>query len=125
MLKNSLAAALAMATLIPVGTSLAAGPAHRSNDEAGTVYHGAEYRKVEGKLVRVDTWNTQARARTPEIGDSWEFVGGDSEWQLRQHRFDFVNGRLAHTDDIPHNTPVPARAMDAGNFPKGFGSSGG
>ena len=75
-----------------------------------------------GELI---PWNTQARTRTPAAGDSWEFVGGDSDWQLRQHRYDFVNGRLAHTDSIPHDTPVPRRAADAGNFPKGFGSSGG
>ena len=117
MLKRSLVTAIGVATLIGSGLALATDSAH---NESGSAYHGAEYGKVDGKLARVDTWNTQAKTGTaPTADDSWEYQAGDAGWQLRQHRYDFVGGRLVHTDNIPHNTPKPKFATDETFFADG------
>lgn len=76
----------------------AAGPAHPDNSEAGTVYHGPEYKRADGKLVRADTWNASTPASNssplPKPDANWEFVGGDSGWQLRQPRYDLRGNRI-------------------------------
>ena len=113
MLKKTLATTIGAATLIGSGFALATDTAHPVNNESGSVYHGAEYGKVDGRLARVDTWNMQAGTGTGTNAiDNWEQVPGDSGWQLRQHRYDFVNGRLVHTDTISHDTPRPKVAAD-------------
>ena len=109
MLKISLAVAIGAATLIGSGVAMATDPAHSAPNESGSVYHGAEYAKIDGGLARVDAWNMRAAAPTaPKVDDNWEYLGGESGAQLRQHRFDFVKGRLVHTDKIAHNTPKPS-----------------
>ncbi len=108
MLKKTLVTAIGVAALIGSGFAMATDTAHPVNNESGSAYHGAEYGKVDGKLARVDSWNMRAGTGTvPNANDSWEFVPGEAGSQLRQHRYDFVGGRLVHTDTIPHNTPRP------------------
>lgn len=120
MLKKSLVAAIGVATLIGSGSAMATAWVHPANTESGSVYHGAEYGKVDGKLARVDTWNTQAgTGGDPRADDTWEYQAGDAGWQLRQHRYDFVGGRLLHTDKIPHNTPKPKFSTDETYFSDG------
>lgn len=117
MLKKTLLIAMGVATLIGSGIVTAAGTAHPANNEAGSVYHGAEYGKVDGKRVRTDSWNLRTGAViAPIAGDGWERVDGEAGWQLRQHRYDFRNGRLVHTDTLPHDTARPEVTADAESF---------
>ena len=80
------------------GFTIAAGPSHPDSSEAGTVYHGPEYRRIEGKLARADVWNTMRSTEMPAsqaVPDTnWEFVGGDSGWQLRPPRYEYRDGRF-------------------------------
>ena len=120
MLKKSLVTAVGLVTLMSAGLSIAADSAHAANNESGSVYHGAEYGKVNGKLARVDAWNTQgSTGNAPTADDGWEYSAGDAGWQLRQHRYDLVGGRLVHTDSIPHDTPRPKFATDETFFADG------
>lgn len=117
MLRKSLLTAIGVATFIVGGTALAADTAHPANNEAGSVYHGAEYAKVDGKFVRVDSWNMRTGAViAPIADDGWERIDGEAGWQLRPHRYDFVNGRLVHTDTLPHDTARPKVTADAETF---------
>ena len=124
MLKTFLAAAIGVTALIGGRVAMADAPVHPANNESGSVYHGATYEKADGRLVRADTWNTRAAARTaPKADDNWEYVGGETGWNLRNHRYDFVNGRLVHGDNLPHNTPKPV--VDPARAPSGTFYPGG
>jgi hypothetical protein len=101
--------ALSIGTVAFAATAaLAAGPAHPANTETGTVYHGAEYSTVDGRVVRVDTWNSPAAATPRNASNAWEYLGEESGWVLRQHSYELRNGRLVHSDTLPHDTPKPA-----------------
>jgi hypothetical protein len=100
MLNKSLAAALGVAALIAGGTAIAGGPARSTGNEVVD----AEYAHMGASDSRPTSRNARAAK------DDWEYVGGDTGCELRQHRYDFVNGRLVHSDDIPHDTPKPTFA---------------
>ena len=34
--------------------------------------------------------------------NGFEYVGGDAGWQLSQHKYEFVNGRFAMSDECDH-----------------------
>lgn len=120
MLKESLRVAIASGILAASGTVAAEGIAHPANDESGTVYHTAEYKRADGKMLRVDSLNRTPRDTTfPGLGDTWEDLGGDSGWQLRPHRFDLVNGRLVHADSFPHDTARPKFTPERVQIPNG------
>lgn len=124
MLRQTLAG-VGIATLIGSGMSMAAGPAHPANNETGTVYHGAEYTRVEGRVARVDRPGAQTgRSLTFTANGDWEYAGGETGWQLEQHRFDFVNGRLVHSDTIPLDTPKPSIEAQPSSSPYGHLGSG-
>jgi hypothetical protein len=100
MLNKSLAAAIGVAALIVGGTAMAAGPVRSTGNEV-----------VDAEYARIDTSNSRPIPRSaPVARDDWEYVAGDTGWELRQHKYDFANGRLVHSDDIPHNTPKPVFA---------------
>ena len=42
--------------------------------------------------------------KAPEIRsvDGFEYVGGEAGWQLSQHKYEFVNGKLAMSDECDH-----------------------
>ena len=46
---------------------------------------------------------TAQTAKTPRLisPDGFEYLGGDSGWQLAQHKYEFRNGRFAHAPDCP------------------------
>ncbi len=102
MMSKRLIAIAGTVVLSQAGLTFATGPSHPDNSEAGSVYHGAEYRRVEGKLARADVWNTIASTDKPvsKVGPdrNWEFVGGESGWQLRQPTFEYRHGRLVRID---------------------------
>ena len=112
-LKKTLAALVGVAALAGNGVALATGPSHPENTESGTVYHGAAYARVDGRLARVDYWNSQVAAPAPRVAnDAWDFIGEESGWVLRQHSYDFANGRLVHSDTISHDSPKPISGRD-------------
>lgn len=92
------------------GFAAAAGPAHADNSESGTVYHNPEYKRVDGKLARTDTWNASTAAATsssaPNRDANWEFVGGESGWQLRQPRYDLRGNRIDGTAEGMKDSPA-------------------
>ena len=92
------------------GFATAAGPAHPDNSESGTVYHGPEYKRVDGKLARADTWNASTLAPNsaplPSPDANWEFVGGDSGWQLRQPHYDLRGNRIDRNDERKKDSPA-------------------
>ncbi|MEO5676565.1 MAG: hypothetical protein ABIQ84_03385 [Usitatibacter sp.] len=113
MLKKTLAAFVGVAALAGSGVVLSTAPAHPANTETGSVYHGAEYAGVDGRLARVDNWNRPVGAPASRAAkDAWDFIGGESGWVLRQHSYDFANGRLVHSDTISHDSPKPISGRD-------------
>jgi hypothetical protein len=107
MRKNCWIAALAMAVS---GAATATAPVHPDNTEIGSYYHGAEFQRVNGKFVRVDAWATPAPTASNAVlepADGWRFVGGEAGWELEQHSYAFVGGRLVHNDRFRHDTPKP------------------
>jgi hypothetical protein len=105
MLNKSLAAAIGVAAFVVVGTAMADGPARSTGNEV-----------VDAEYARMNASNSRSTPRNaPAAKDDWAYVGGDTGWELRQHRYDFANGRLVHSDDIPHDTPKPAYAEPKGS----------
>lgn len=49
--------------------------------------------------------------KNPVSADNWQYVGGEREWSLVPHRFDFVDGKLTHTDKFDHNAPKPSLSI--------------
>ena len=96
--------------VVMAGSAGASAPAHPDSTETGTIYHGAEYTRVDGKFIRVDSWRktNQAPADSKPAADGWRFVGGEIGWDLEQHSYDFVGGRLVHSDRFSHDAPRPA-----------------
>lgn len=107
MFKKYLAVSIGVAALAASPMALATGPAHPANTETGTVYHGAEYATVDGRVVRVDKWNSPSAGTSGNANDAWEYLGEESGWMLRQHSYELRNGRIVHSDTIPHDTPKP------------------
>jgi hypothetical protein len=106
--------------VVALPPAMSTEPTHVSNNERSFVEHGTEYRNVEGKWQRVDTWNrldTPAPDRRPyRRGDissdgNYVYVGGDRLWILRSHAYRFENGRLVHADTLRHDTPRPSLQM--------------
>ena len=113
MLKKTLAAFVGVAALAGNGVALATAPVHPANTEMGSVYHGTEYASVDGRFARVDHWNSPVAAPASRAAhDAWDFIGGESGWVLRQHSYDFANGRLVHSDTISHDSPKPISGRD-------------
>ncbi len=59
--------------------------------------------------------------QVPVAGD-FEYIGGDSDWQLRQHKFELRGGTFAHASDCrlvasltTAPQPAPARTVPAGD----------
>ena len=63
----------------------------------------AEQRPERSEIRKIPV----AAPGAPRANDGWEFVGGDTGWQLKQHSYDRVNGQWLHTDTISHNAPRP------------------
>lgn len=56
--------------------------------------------------------------------DPFEAVGGDTGWQLKQHKYVFAAGRLAHSEECDHairtaTAPTPAEIERARNASPG------
>jgi hypothetical protein len=101
--------ALALLAASAVVPALADGFGHPANNEAGSFYHGPEYRLVEGRLVRTDEGSTKAVA--PERPDRhWTFDGSEAGWALTPHAYRFDGGRMVHADPFRHDTPRPSVA---------------
>ena len=119
-MSNKSSALLALLAASFIGSASAAEFAYPVANETGSAYRGAEYIFQGGKLVRVD----EAAAVAPVDGavpdTAWEYVGGDSGWQLKQHAYDFVKGGLVHADAFRHDT---ARPKIAGDSPDPFSAS--
>lgn len=123
MLNKPVLAFAAAVALIGVGVAHAEAPFHRSNDEAGWVMHGPEYRKVGGVWKRIDVWNGfdnpspvfqgTYRLGEPSADGLYEFVGGDEGWRLRPHRIEFRAGRVVHSDDLGHGAPRANQGLKA------------
>ena len=54
------------------------------------------FARTEGALGAW-TWAVEARSV-----NGFEYVGGEAGWQLAQHKYEFVNGRLAMSDECDH-----------------------
>ena len=115
-----------LALVLASGAAGASAPAHSEGSETGTVYHGAEYQRLAGRFVRVDPWADQrsVASAAPQSADGWRFVGGEAGWELEQHSYDFVRGRLIHSDRFPHNTPRPPAAPQGAQRHDPTGSGG-
>lgn len=98
-----------------VGFAAAAGSSHPDNSESGTVYHGPEYKRADGKFARVDTWNAStsvSNSAAPSPDPNWEFVGGDSGWQLRQPHYSLRGDRIDDNDDGKKDSRASQLASD-------------
>lgn len=106
-------ALLAASALVP---ALADDFGHPANNEAGSSYHGPEYRLVEGRLVRADAASTKSAA-AERADPNWTFVGGDTGWVLAPHAYALESGRIVHADRFSHDTPRPRVANTGANDP--------
>ena len=50
------------------------------------------------------------KAPEKSVINGFEYVGGDAAWQLAQHKYDFVNGRLAMSNECDHAIRMAAVA---------------
>lgn len=97
-------------TFLAIGTTafaLAAGASstfHPANNETGSITHA-----VPGKLTNTEQAALD-RLEAQRIDPLWIQTPGEGGWQLRQHSYDFRNGRLVHTDTFAHDTPRPSIA---------------
>ena len=102
--------AVSLLGLAHASFATAAGPAHSDNSETGTVYHNPEYKRVDGKLARTDTWNASRAGATspspPNSDANWEFVDGDSGWQLRQPSYDLRGNRIDGGAEATKGSPA-------------------
>lgn len=104
--------------------------------ESGWQLAQHKYELVNGKLVMSDECDHAIRATTPPAAakiakasetrsvNGFEYVGGESGWQLSQHKYEFVNGKLAMSDECDHvirtvRAPTPAEVEQARQFSPG------
>lgn len=92
------AAAVAVASL---GAN-AADVFHAADNEAGSINH-----VVPGKITRADRAALVAKSQS-DADPLWVFAGEESGWQLKQHAYAILNGRVVHADQFPHDTKAPA-----------------
>jgi hypothetical protein len=58
-----------------------------------------------------------AKARSPQLGDvspdgQFTYAGGERGWTHRSRSFEFVAGKLVHTQDcLPYDLPKPVRGV--------------
>ncbi len=101
-------ALLSSLTLI-AGVVFAAEPVYPTNPVQSFTTLGVAVAKA-----RADVQKELADFRSnPVLADAWQDVGGERGWALIPHRFDFVGGKLAHTNGFLHRTPKPSLSMSS------------
>ncbi len=82
--------------------------------EAGWQLAQHKYGLVNGKLVMSDECDHTIRLATPPAAvemaktsetrsvNGFEYVGGEAGWQLAQHKYELMNGKLAMSDECDH-----------------------
>jgi hypothetical protein len=99
--RNTIAAALASALLLPVSV-FAAEPVQTAVGEAGIPFQYVP-NTVSRDQVRADLRTAQ---RNPVASAGWRYSGGEAGWSFEGHRVVFDEGRPLHARDC---TLYPAR----------------
>ena len=103
-------------TIIPVtllsGLTLIAGAAFAqatfpTNPERNSIEQSAPVAKTRAEVLQ----ELQDFRKNPVSPDGWEYVGGERQWALIPHRYDFAGGKLVHSDPFDHNTPKVSSKM--------------
>lgn len=70
-----------------------------------------------GKLTSAER---QAANRLPAViaDNQWEFLGGEAGWSLRQHGYEFRQGRVVHADPFSHDTLKPQQGDLVASIPQ-------
>ncbi len=89
------------------GIAFAANPVYPINPEQSFTTLGVPAAKTRAEVVT----ELAAFRRTPVSADGWEYVGGERGWALLPHTFDFVGGKLTHSDQFDHGGPKPTLSM--------------
>lgn len=101
--RNTIAAALASALLLPV-SAFAAEPFPTVIGEAGV-----PQKYVPNTVTRAQVLEQLRSAqRNPVSSDTWRFVGGEAGWSLENHRLTLDQGRLVHAQDCTLNPTRPS-----------------
>lgn len=88
---------------------------------AGPSWPPTPPRKDSGKVPAIVKI---VKAPETRVVNGFEYVGGESGWQLAQHKYDFVNGKLVMSDECDHvirtvRAPTPAEVEQARQFSPG------
>lgn len=68
-----------------------------------TAKKGAQSREDCCSAARNASMTKAETSRTARLvsPDGFEYLGGDTGWQLAQHKFEYRSGRLGHASDCP------------------------
>jgi hypothetical protein len=113
---RSLTLALGAIALVTTGMTATAGPG-----STRPVWKPAQATTIAPAPMRVAKQDPVAGRDALATGD-FEYVGGDAEWQLRQHKFTLRGGTFAHAPDCTLVASASPAAPVAGR--KGIGPSG-
>lgn len=112
MSKRIIPVALLSSLTLIAGFAFAAGPVYPTNPERNFTTQDVPVAKTRAEVSR----ELADFRKNPVSADGWQYVGGEREWALISHRFDFIGGKLEHTnqfDHSPSNTPKPSLSMSA------------
>ena len=91
--------------------------------DAGSQPISPKYEFRQGKLVAVPN-APAAVARKAAVGkagraatlDGFEYIGGDTGWQVAQHKYVLRGGRFAHSEECDHVLRAAAAAPTSGEI---------
>ena len=110
MSKKIIPVALLSGLTLIVGVAFAAEPDYPTNPERSFTSMGVPIAKTRAEVLT----ELADYRKNPVSADRWQDVGGERGWALLPHRYDFVDGQLAHSDECDHSTPPkPSLSMSA------------
>ncbi len=110
MSKKIIPVALLSSLTLIAGVAFAADPNSPANPEHSFTSMGVPVAKTRAEVL---TELADFR-KNPVSADRWKDLGGERGWALLPHRYDYVEGLLAHSAECDHSTPPkPSLSMSA------------
>ena len=101
-------------TVFALALAGAAVPAAFANSGSAAVRgeQGFETHAMPGTKSRADVQRELADFRKkPKDAGGGTLAQGEASYVFPQHSYDYVKGKLTHTDTLAHNTPKPSLTM--------------
>ena len=101
MSKKIIPVALLSSLTLITGFAFAAEPVYPSNPERNFTTQSLPVARTRAEVME----ELADFRKNPVSADRWQDVGGERGWASMPHKFAFIDGKFAHTEECDHSTP--------------------